>query len=141
MFVVEAVRVFAVFFGGEGVIAARDTTLVDFEGVGGCLDLRASSAVAVLWARNYPRGCWRTQKSISKLPLPPNSRSPTWKVTVILSSLCRASWKHSRWWAFIWMLCADAADSRLLAAANSARDGNSMPVVWCGCALLRVFGQ
>jgi len=47
-----------------------------------------------------------TQKSMYKLPLPPNSRSPTWNVIVILSSLCSVSWKHSREYAFNWMLCA-----------------------------------
>jgi len=52
MFVVEAVRVFAVFFGGEGVIAARDTTLVDFEGVGGCLDPKVNFQVAA--ASEFP---------------------------------------------------------------------------------------
>lgn len=41
-------------------------------------------------------GFQRTQKSISRFPLPPNSRSPTWYVTVILSSRCKTSWKHSR---------------------------------------------
>lgn len=50
-----------------------------------------------------------TQKSISKLPLPPNSRSPTWNETVIKSSLCSISWKHSREWAFSWMLWAAEA--------------------------------
>ena len=50
-----------------------------------------------------------TQKSISRLPLPPNSRSPTWNVTVILSSLWSLSWKHSREWALSWMLWAVAA--------------------------------
>jgi hypothetical protein len=78
----------------------------------------------------------RTQKSTSRFPLPPNSRSPTWNVTVILSSLCRASWKHSRWWAFIWMLCEAASEMKLLAAAKTARDGNSMISggLWCcGC--------
>jgi hypothetical protein len=70
---------------------------------------------------------WRlTQKSISRLPLPPNSRSPTWNVTVILSSLCSDSWKHSRWLAFIWMLCEAASEKKLLAAARTAREGNSM---------------
>jgi hypothetical protein len=74
----------------------------------------------------------RTQKSTSKFPLPPNSRSPTWNVTVILSSLCSASWKHSRWWAFIWMLCEAASEMKLLAAAKTAREGNSMiGVVLC----------
>ncbi len=47
-----------------------------------------------------------TQKSISRFPAPPNSRSPTWKVTVILSSLCSTSWKHSLECAPICMLCA-----------------------------------
>ena len=49
-----------------------------------------------------------TQKSISRFPAPPNSLSPTWKDTVILSSLWRDSWKHSRPWAGSWMLCATA---------------------------------
>ena len=48
-----------------------------------------------------------TQKSMSRFPLPPNSRSPTWKVTVILSSECSSSWKHSRECALSWMLCAE----------------------------------
>jgi hypothetical protein len=61
----------------------------------------------------------RTQKSISRFPLPPNSRSPTWNVTVILSSLCSCSWKHSRMWAFIWMLWADARARRALAVARN----------------------
>ena len=46
-----------------------------------------------------------TQKSISRLPAPPNSLSPTWKVTVILSSLCSISWKHSLECAPSWILC------------------------------------
>ena len=41
-------------------------------------------------------GTVHTQKSISRFPLPPNSRSPTWKVTVMTSSRCSDSWKHSR---------------------------------------------
>lgn len=32
-----------------------------------------------------------TQKSMSRFPLPPNSLSPTWNVTVILSSTCSCS--------------------------------------------------
>jgi len=50
-----------------------------------------------------------TQKSTSRFPLPPNSRSPTWKVIVMTSSRCRDSWKHSREWALSWMVCAVAA--------------------------------
>lgn len=53
-----------------------------------------------------------TQKSMSKFPLPPNSRSPTWNVTVILSSLCSCSWKHSRECARSWMLCASLVPQR-----------------------------
>lgn len=41
-------------------------------------------------------GIVHTQKSTSRFPLPPNSRSPTWKVTVMTSSRCSDSWKHSR---------------------------------------------
>lgn len=51
MFVVEAVGVFAVFFCGKGVVAPRYSALVDFVGVGGCLDLRAASVSAALLAR------------------------------------------------------------------------------------------
>ena len=61
----------------------------------------------------------RTQKSISKLPALPNSLSPTWKVTVILSSECSISWKHSLPCAASWILCARAAPSRLLAASRT----------------------
>lgn len=50
----------------------------------------------------------RTQKLTSRFPLPPNSLSPVWKVTVMRSSLCRSSWKHSLEWARRRMLCEDA---------------------------------
>lgn len=59
-----------------------------------------------------------TQKSISRFPAEPNSRSPTWKVTDILSSLCRDSWKHSRPWAGRTMLCAAAVWKATAAARN-----------------------
>lgn len=67
-----------------------------------------------------------TQKSMSRLPALPNSRSPTWKVTVILSSLRRLSWKHSTPRAGSTMLCATtawkamAAARRLLAAERKS---------------------
>lgn len=51
----------------------------------------------------------RTQKSISRFPLPPNSLSPTWNETVILSSRCSSSWKHSRECDLSWMVCAAVA--------------------------------
>jgi len=66
---------------------------------------RETVTVASLSSENMEE---HTQKSIYKLPLPPNSRSPTWNVMVILSSLCSVSWKHSRECAFIWILCAPA---------------------------------
>ncbi len=60
----------------------------------------------------------RTQKSTSKFPAPPNSRSPTWKVTVILSSLCSCSWKHSRECAPRTMLCPRLTPSMLARATH-----------------------
>lgn len=60
----------------------------------------------------------RTQKSISRFPLLPNSLSPTWKVTVILSPECSCSWKHSRECGFICMLC---AEERVMMATKAAR--------------------
>jgi len=56
---------------------------------------------------------------MSRFPLPPNSRSPTWNVTVILSSACSCSWKHSREWARSWMLCADTRLRKPMKAASS----------------------
>lgn len=77
----------------------------------------------------------RTQKSISRLPALPNSRSPTWKDTVILSSLWRDSWKHSRPWAGSWMLWAVTAE-KSPAAARSSEDAERSCIlfcdVWCG---------
>ena len=60
-----------------------------------------------------------TQKSTSRLPALPNSRSPVWKVTVILSSRCRLSWKHSMPWAGSTMLCALTTWKATIATANS----------------------
>jgi hypothetical protein len=57
---------------------------------------------------------------MSRFPALPNSRSPTWKVTVILSSLCRFSWKHSRPCAGSWMLWATAEPSRLAPRSSLA---------------------
>ena len=56
---------------------------------------------------------------MSRLPEPPNSRSPTWNVTVILSSLCSSSWKHSRECAFKTMLW-DRTVGRRAAVATRA---------------------
>ncbi len=56
---------------------------------------------------------------MSRFPEPPNSRSPTWNVTVILSSLCNSSWKHSLVCALSWMLCAKEAPIRPAKAAST----------------------
>lgn len=95
-----------------------------------------------------------TQKSISKLPALPNSLSPTWKVTVILSSTCSISWKHSLPCAASWILCARAAPSRLLAVsrteglekrilgllkANCAVATKKMAVLWLVCCSKRRY--
>lgn len=65
-----------------------------------------------------------TQKSISRFPAPPNSLSPTWKETVILSSLWRDSWKHSRPWAGSWMLCATAEVKSPAASSSDEAERN-----------------
>lgn len=126
--VVEAVGVFAVFSRVKGVVAIGYAAFVDLVAARRSFNLSCpiSPRTAPIDRAQSTTAGQRTQKSISRFPLPPNSRSPTWKVTVILSPLCSCSWKHSRWWAFIWMLCAVAKDSRLLAAARMAKDGNSM---------------
>jgi len=61
-----------------------------------------------------------TQKSMSRFPLPPNSLSPTWNVTVMRSSLCRVSWKHSWECARIWILWARHCGRRRQRARQSA---------------------
>lgn len=74
-----------------------------------------------------------TQKSMSKFPLPPNSRSPTWKVTVILSSAWSCSWKHSFVCALSWMLWAAAKPTR------ASSDDSSLMVFVCSvCVDCRV---
>jgi hypothetical protein len=50
--------------------------------------------------------------------------------------LCSCSWKHSRWCAFIWMLCADVRESRPLAAARRPSGEKSIVAVAGGLALL-----
>ena len=126
--VTKAVRVSAVDGCVEGVVAGGDGGLVDLEAAGGKLYLHCPlrqhiyipvcsrvHLIVLSMCREWDQCtvlfrqgcvCVHTQKSISKFPLPPNSRSPTWNVTVILSSLCNVSWKHSRECALIWILCA-----------------------------------
>lgn len=70
-------------------------------------------------------GRWLTQKSMSRLPEPPNSRSPTWKDTVILSSRWRSSWKHSCAYGIRWMLCAAAAATSVLSSVKMRIAGRS----------------
>lgn len=76
----------------------------------------------------------RTQKSISRFPALPNSLSPTWNDTVILSSLCNCSWKHSRPWAGSWILWAVTTESSPVAARSSDEaEGNCILGIWCVC--------
>ena len=96
MFVAEAVDVFAVGFGGEGVVAGGDGACVDFVGLRFALDLlmeeRLSAGLGHVGAMqsHLAVSAWRspsirrpaqeanlTQKSMSRFPLPPNSLSPT----------------------------------------------------------------
>ena len=60
---------------------------------------------------------------MSRLPAPPNSRSPTWNVTVILSSRCSCSWKHSVAWALSCMLW--ARDARMERRAMRRKVGRT----------------
>lgn len=124
MLVAEAVYVFAVILCLEGVVAVGGRLLVDLELAVGVGDLWVLRGVAsAIDTHSFPRGSspsqllrigrrlirfQRTQKSISRLPAPPNSLSPTWNDTVILSSRWSISWKHSRPWAGSWMLWAMA---------------------------------
>ena len=86
--VTKAVNVFSIVLGCERVVAVGDTLLV-------CLVLTSrvgdlSKLASCLDTQQYLLRT-HTQKSISRLPALPNSRSPTWKVTVIVSSLWRDS--------------------------------------------------
>lgn len=115
--VAEAVFEFAVLVGVEAVVTGGDAAFVDEVFAGWIKDLesredsisngrgmRESKRRVFVNALSTSRGArppwdgWGgpkigilTQKSISKFPAPPNSLSPTWKVTVILSSLCSCS--------------------------------------------------
>lgn len=119
MFVAETVDVFPVHAGRERMVARRDRPLVGLIVAGRILDLTVGERIdqqlprgRAKWESVEGRGGMRvkcTQKSTSRFPLPPNSRSPTWKLTVILSSACNCSWKHSRECAPSWMLCATEA--------------------------------
>ncbi len=103
MVVAEAVEVFAVVLGIEGVVARRDTAFVDLVGIVGVLDLWSAKAhesafpgvitstklgkrierIKVLQKAKHELHCCKTlrkehtQKSTSKFPAPPNSLSPT----------------------------------------------------------------
>jgi hypothetical protein len=68
-----------------------------------------------------------TQKSMSRLPALPNSLSPTWKVTVMTSSLWSSSWKHSRPWAGSCILWPSTACNRPAAANNMVVEKNMLP--------------
>lgn len=111
VFVAEAVGIPAVRSGSEGVITGGRAALVDLHAVGRVLNLRAQHQLSIPPQSGQLKS-EQTQKSISRLPLPPNSRSPTWKVTVILSSAWSCSWKHSRECALSWMLWAEARLTR-----------------------------
>lgn len=106
--VAEAVHVSAVLVGGEGMVAGGNAAFEDLVRALRILYLPSTVNDEVAKIMNVAR----TQKSISRLPLPPNSLSPTWKVTVILSSAWRASWKHSRECDLSWMLCAATTPTR-----------------------------
>jgi hypothetical protein len=92
--VAEAVGVLAVVLGLEGEVAGRDGLFVDLVLGNRVGDLLRISNLSSLNRQRLVGA--HTQKSMSRLPELPNSRSPTWNVTVILSSRCRFSWKHSR---------------------------------------------
>jgi hypothetical protein len=120
MFVAEAVKVFAVHSSGEGVVAVGYGAFVELESPLWICYL----AICQFACHRHVRCQRHTQKSISRFPLPPNSRSPTWKVTVILSSACNCSWKHSLECARSWILC--ARDERANANSETMRDINNM---------------
>jgi hypothetical protein len=111
------------------VVARGDGALVDLVAVCWVLDLYSTFHVSN--AFQFVSISNRTQKSMSKLLAPPNSRSPTWKVTVILSSACNCSWKHSRECAFSRILCAAERPAR---ASRPAIDGSLIVVVSCDVA-------
>lgn len=99
----EAVNVLSIVFRIEGEIAVRDRLVVDFilavrvRDLGGGGTNVSIGMHAKLVIIQSERGlAHHTQKSMSRFPALPNSRSPTWNVTVILSPWCRFSWKHSR---------------------------------------------
>ena len=83
MFIGEAVEVFAVGVGVEGVVAGGDGTLVDDVVTFGVLDLLEKKRYQWMCLmmcsgrRMFARATELTQKSTSRLPAPPNSRSPT----------------------------------------------------------------
>lgn len=122
--VAEAIDVFAVPVRREGVVFGGDGLLEVLAIFAGILDLQQQEAgsafrslmfwqiaasIEVSPAIQLVAQGRRTQKSISRFPLPPNSLSPTWNETVILSSRCNISWKHSRECALSWMVCAAVA--------------------------------
>lgn len=108
--IAEAIGVFAIALSIERIIFVRNRIAEILAVSIGIFDL--FNGESTKWVKPYqiqPRYTEHTQKSISRFPLPPNSRSPTWNETVILSSLWRVSWKHSREWALSWMLWAVVA--------------------------------
>lgn len=122
VFVGEAVEEFAVGVGVEGMVAGGGGALVNDVVAVGVLDLWVEGGVSQCYPCSQMNVMVRTQKSTSRLPAPPNSLSPTWKVTVILSSLCSCSWKHSREWAPRLMLWAAAMEERRrIVDASTAR--------------------
>ena len=111
VFVAEAEDVFPVVFGVEREVAGRDGLFIDLVLAHGVGDLvkreqdgtsqrskmsgrqvagRAGRRMPDLVIKSSPTAL--TQKSTSRLPALPNSRSPTWNVTVIVSSRCKFSW-------------------------------------------------
>ena len=112
MLIAEAIYEFSIVLSRERVVSIGNRSLVRFITSTWIRDLSEVSIATPSFLRMINH----TQKSTSRFPALPNSLSPTWNVTVILSSLWSCSWKHSLPCAASWMLCARAAPIRVLAA-------------------------
>lgn len=136
--VAKAVDILSIPFGGKRELVGGNRILAVNLMAGGILnlysinELACMSTAAVYLDFSHIRSFWpvclsiwrpryqRTQKLMSRFPLPPNSVSPVWKTTLILSSTWRFSKKHSLECALSGMLCAVAAPMQ--SRADTARE-------------------
>jgi hypothetical protein len=129
--IAKAVSEFAIVLRVKRVVAVRDTLLEGLVLANGVRDLGVQVCKLLLYPSAQKQFAFsqygvvqHTQKSMSRFPALPNSLSPTWNVTVILSSRRSCSWKHSRPWAGSWMLWPSTAWNKLADSSSAAEERN-----------------